>query len=232
MRFISLFFIFAILISCALTPLRREIAEVKPAPRTLQFTSSQGAFTGQVRWTVDPFTAEDVLEGQLSFLPAPNLPRCQKIGWIQAARVSLESGEPLQWTMGETPRNILATQPPEEPGFYIDHLAAHCRAGQACSPYFSDHWPQEGRSAFGRASKRESKAATLVDFPFGWTQFRKIELEACAVCADTRQIYACLHWGGEWPAMGQQQLSEISFTEEPSSTYRRALERFEKYYKP
>lgn len=212
-----------ILSACA-GPARRPSAE---DPKTFVETFPGGSFTARVRWTVDPETLNDVLHGALSFIPSPANAACPKIGFVQVAKVSTEDGSPYRWPLGESPRNEQAT----EAGFFVDHRAATCAKKQkGCSPDFADHWPNDGGSAFGKVTETNTETAKLEDYPFGWTEFRRIELEACAVCDKSGEVYGCLRWGGEWPATGSRRVLKIRARATPSESFQKALEKFRRYY--
>ncbi len=124
--------------------------------------------------------------------------------------------------------------PTVEGGFFIDHDASVCRAGQECSPFYRDSWPNPEESADGSSTAVEKKTASLFDAPFGWESFESIELEACAVCLNQRryEVFACVRWGGKWPLTAERFLLPLSMAPKASPTFNEALERFFEFYGP
>ena len=230
-KFLWVFSLVSLLSSC-IHLLERQPSSVRPELTTaFGAEDSSGEFTAQIKWDFDPDLGTDVLRGAIQFSPKANL-ACNKIGFIQIARVLKENGESYHWLLGEAARNEIATKNSSKGkgGFYIDHRADDCKTQKDCSPYFTDYWPNEGGSSFGSSNDKENIPAKLLDFPFGWTEYRSIELQACAVCDDNGKIYGCLQWGGEWPAIGDRQITSPQFSEKASASFVEALRNFRSYY--
>jgi len=72
--------------------------------------------------------------------------------------------------------------------------------------------------------------AQMKDYPFGWTQFHSIELEACAVCKDSSEIFSCVKWGAEWPLIGDRKIRPIEISSTPSTDFIEAINLFDNFY--
>ena len=155
---------------------------------------------------------------------------------IQIARVRLESGADLDWTMDQKNRNLTRTSglSGSEEGFYVDIDASLCNRGKTCSPYYVDSYQKISGAFDGRSSRSSGPSRShpvfIKDTPFGWTEFEKIELETCAVCRDSGQVHGCLKWGGSWPATSAKEILKSSASEHESVTFDQALEVFQTFY--
>lgn len=195
------------------------------------FEGSHGLFSADVSWTVNEFKL-DVLRGRIEFTPNDAVV-CPSIRGIQTARVEQAQNQDFHWSGNDAPRNEMKTKDREQrtPGFFVDHDPALCKDGKACSPYYRDSWPNSDESADGfRAAGGSAQAASIIDYPYGWTQFEEISLETCMVCDETGQVFGCVDWGAIWPAVGERRLHRPKFHEVPSATFWRALRNFQKYY--
>jgi hypothetical protein len=136
--------------------------------------------------------------------------------------------------MGEAPRNLMRTVEKRvagvEGGYFLDHDAFKCTAGQPCSPYYRDSWANPRESRDGFVAGGHAAVASLVDYPFGWSTFETISLEACARCVDTGRFLGCVKWGGAMPPIGARRVLPIQMSDAPSPTFLAALARFETFY--
>lgn len=202
-----------------------------------QFTAPAGQFYSHVSWTVDPFPpSNDVLRSLVEFIPNTkknNL--CPSIRFIQIARVEKTDGVDYQWDSFEKNRNSLRTVKAAgvTPGYFVDHLSDKCEKGKSCSPYFRDHWANADESQDGyKKSSGDLKKASLIDYPFGWTEFERISAESCAFCEHEKKYYGCVKWSALWPLMGSRVISVPTFAGQPSKTFAQALNNFSKFYSP
>lgn len=204
-----------------------------------QFDLPKGKFSLDTRWTKIQQTADetDVLAGRVTFLPKQfsTQQSCGAISFIQIARVLDNRGEDFEWPLGQDARNYMRTTMQGtkiSAGYFIDHDASVCKESQpSCSPFFRDSWPNsEDGSQDGSIDERRSRAAVLVDYPFGWEVISSIALEACAVCRESGEYLGCATWGGTWPPVGERFVHTPQFSERPSATFSNALARFKKYY--
>jgi hypothetical protein len=197
------------------------------------FSWANTPISAQVSWVVDSDSGEDALRGFVEYTIQPDTPVCQSIRLIQAARIETAPGINLNWQSGESNRNLIRTvADPSKAilaGFYIDHDAAACSPGKACSPYFRDSWANPAESHDGKKTQNTSVNASMIDYPFGWSSFQTITLESCAQCVDNAQFLGCVQWGGDWPAGGRSLLPVI-YEAQPSATFLSALELFKKFY--
>lgn len=206
------------------------------APQASAFEVPAGTMRVEESWLVDPVTQEDVLRGRVTFTPGRSAPACRSVRFVQAARVETKLGQDLDWPSGEAPRNLMRTRPDAArgvvAGYFVDHDAYKCAAGRACSPYFRDSWPNPDESADGANTPRPGRAASLVDYPFGWSMFERISLESCARCVDDGSYLGCARWGATWPEIGDRLLAQPSAAAAPSPTFLEALKLFGQYYAP
>ena len=177
---------------------------------------STGLFTGSVAWQVNDLGL-DALGGKIHFQSKA----CEKYDFIQAAQVLDNNDNPYKWKMGESNRNKVTTSG----GWFIDHLAGKCNKGQPCSPIYTAYWPTEG------AQGTKMRPSALEDYPFGWTEFKRIYLETCAVCENNKNILGCVVWGGEFPIVGSKNVLEPTANENSSENFNQALNKFNKFYK-
>ena len=202
--------------------------------RQLAARLPHGLLVTAVGWAVDAETSLDVLRGKVEYYPAEDGNSCSSIRFIQVAKVASNRGGDYQWQGMEEPRNFLRTSANEHDGikggYFVDHKAWACRNGMSCSPYFRDSWRNDSESEDGFQVDSASAAASLVDYPFGWTQMAQISLESCARCVDTGQFLGCAEWGARWPIGGQRNIDPIHVRANPSRTFLSALHRFEKFY--
>jgi len=188
---------------------RFHALDLKDAAPPAAFALARGTMTVAENWTNDPTTGEDVLHGFVSFAPGPAAPACRALRFVQAARVEVSPGRDIDWAEGQQNRNLVRTAADAargvEAGYFIDHDATRCAAGAACSPYYRDSWPNPDESADGSTSP-DPRSASLADYPFGWTSFERIALEACVRCVDTGDFLGCAVWGADWPETGSRTL--------------------------
>lgn len=180
-------------------------------------------------------TGEDVLRGYVEFQPIEKTGNCRSIRLVQIAKVETQEGKDFFWdpSGGESARNILTTTASDAgvlPGFFIDHQAHKCTRSKGCSPYFRDHWSNESESSDGWVCGSNIKSASLVDYPFGWTQFESIKLETCARCDDDGRFLKCLQWGARWPENGERSIDKALQLSAPSPTFIQAFKKFLEYY--
>lgn len=203
-------------------------------PSTATFPLARGIFTTEESWLTDPETGEDVLRGRMSFAPGAACPACRHLRIVQVARVEVKLGRDLDWGGGEANRNLIRTRQDDArgivAGYFVDHDAFKCAPGAPCSPYFRDSWPNPDESQDGASAPSGGTAASLVDYPFGWSSFERISLESCARCADTGEFLGCVEWGGSWPAVGNRALRVPRASEAPSATFLSALSLFDSFY--
>lgn len=191
-----------------------------------KWQSDNGIFSLQTGWLYDDTKSGDVLVGILSFEPSAEAHACNKIGFIQAAQVKDLKGQDLLWPGTLASRNKMRSSD----GYFVDHDSSRCEAGKSCSPFFNDWWPDESRSKTGEVENGVTEPAGMADFPFGWTAFNSIRLEACAVCADDGEVYGCVKWGATWPSDGPRVLETASASEEPSENFIMAVQKFVEFY--
>jgi hypothetical protein len=200
-------------------------------------TVKAGVLSASVSWEVDEDTHEDVLRGRVEYRPleGPDCD-CTRIRFVQIARVRQTDGRDLTWHLGEAPRNLMRTVEERdagvEGGYFLDHDAFKCTAGRPCSPYYRDSWANPRESRDGFVMGRRVATASLVDYPFGWSMFETISLEACARCIDTGRFLGCVKWGGAMPPIGARRVLPIQISDAPSPTFWVALTRFEAFYAP
>lgn len=171
--------------------------------------TSNGRWNVDLAWVyvdviVDSF---DALRGIISFTPNHSAPQCERITFIQTAKVLDNELNDYIWPNLEAPRNEIMTKSSfgVNKGFFVDHLASECQKGKSCSPYYRDYWPnEEDGSNDGYKNGEDISSAVLVDYPYGWEEISSIKLEACAVCADNQFVYSCFNWGGSWPVVGER----------------------------
>lgn len=219
--------------------LNTEASAASAASLKTNFDLPKGTFSLDTRWTTVQQTADeiDVLAGRITFLAKPfsNHQMCGAISFIQTARVLDNRGQDFQWPQGQHARNAMRTILQGQritAGYFIDHDASLCTAGQTnCSPFFRDSWPNaEDGSQDGSIDGHRSRAAVLVDYPFGWEVISSIALEACAICRESGEYLGCATWGGTWPTLGQRFVHVPQFSEHPSTTFEKAMHLFKKYY--
>jgi hypothetical protein len=196
-----------------------------------------GVLSASVSWEVDEDTHEDVLRGWVEYraLGGPDCD-CTSIRFVQVARIRQTDGRDLEWQLGEAPRNLMRTVADRgagvQSGYFLDHDAFKCTAGRPCSPYYRDSWANPRESRDGFVIGNHVAAASLVDYPFGWSMFETISLEACARCVDSGRFLGCVTWGGAMPPIGARRVLPIQMSEAPSPTFQAALARFEAFYTP
>ncbi|MEY4065179.1 MAG: hypothetical protein RIR26_1387 [Pseudomonadota bacterium] len=232
-----------ILLSLASTALGSEMntnshSETSEALKE-SFNLEKGTFTVETKWTTVQQTSSetDVLYGKVSFRAKPSSANttCPNVSFIQTARILDNKGNDYQWPSGQSVRNRLRTKTGMqgvEHGYFIDHDAMLCgQESERCSPFFRDHWPNtDVGSQDGLLTDKKSKAAILIDFPYGWESITSAELETCAVCRETNVNFGCVTWGGTWPLTGERSLHPITSAEEPSATFSKALSLFNAHY--
>lgn len=195
-----------------------------------------GTVDTSVGWTVDTETGADVLRGWVAYRPDSRSQKasCQRVRFVQVARVERSDEVDYDWKDGEANRNLIRTSADSsqgvEGGFFVDHDAFECSPGDHCSPYFRDYWPNPEESQDGVLDGRFSTQASLVDYPFGWENFERIELESCARCADDGRFLGCAKWGGSWPGRGDRAVLPVRINDRPSPTFFEALRRFDDFY--
>lgn len=195
-----------------------------------------GTLTGQIHWSHDPSTEEPVVEAHISFRPDRSTPICLAIRFVQTAKVEVSGGKDYLWPAAENART--ATMTIANPGlgidggFYIDHFGFRCVPKGGCSPYFRDHFPNPATSQDGAYLPGiRQQAASLSDYPFGWSTISKIRLEACARCLPSGQFLGCVHWGAYWPSIGERTVLTPKFQQEPSETFKASFRQFQQFYK-
>jgi hypothetical protein len=204
------------------------------------FQLSKGTVSADIGWTTDRITGEDVLRGKIVFTPNSEGPNCNSIRMIQVAKV-LESPDVFDdhlWdrNSGNYDRNFIRTLHNEESsitgGYFIDYLAVNCAKGRPCAPYYRDHFPNSDESHDGRKDHNEFTPASLVDYPFGWSIIYTISLETCSVCTSGRDttVMGCVKWGATWPLSSPRQISPVEASHDPSKTFTKALDNFNRYY--
>jgi hypothetical protein len=169
----------------------------------------------------------EVMTGRIVFSPKPTAPACKAISYIQIARVLDNYGNNYDWPLEESPRNLIRSKR----GYFVDHLASQCAQGKACSPFYRDYWPNdEEGSRDGSVGATGTTSAILTDYPFGWETIGSIELEACAVCRETSEVYGCFNWGGHWGLTTDRAFHPASATAAPSAEWSSAVNAFRLYY--
>ena len=201
---------------------------------------SKGEIMVSVGWAVDSVTREDVLRGNVVFVPNGRTPKCRAIKMIQAAKVlaSPDVFDDVIWdeTSGNYDRNFVRTFENEERdvtgGYFIDYFSNNCRKGGSCSPYFRDHFANAGESGDGVNDGRRTGSASIVDYPFGWNVIYSISLETCSVCVneDGSSVLGCVKWGATWPLFSPRYVNGIEGSDGPSETFRAAYANFSGYY--
>jgi hypothetical protein len=180
-----------------------------------------GEFTISTGWTVNDLNL-DAIQGELKYFPKKRT--CDKIGFIQIARMTDNHNQNLKFSLGSglSPRNEMLTLN----NFFIDHNPVNCRKRRKCSPYFVDHWPEGGNFY-----QKNSSYAKMSDYPFGWEEFSKIELESCAVCVSNQKPLGCIKWGGEFSLAGVKKIQKPTWNKKESEDFRKALNMFSSFYK-
>ncbi|WP_077147391.1 DUF4157 domain-containing protein [Sphingopyxis sp. KK2] len=174
------------------------------------------------------------VSGTIKFTPTAQCPKCNTIRLVQVVRVFEKPGEDYKWAGGEKNREKVKTTEDTTKGikgnFFVDHFAAKCTEGTACSIYYRDHAPNASKSQDGSYDGTTAKAASLWDGPSGDAN-DIFEFETCARCAETGAYLGCIDWGFAVDAAGKATLSATSEHLQPSATFAAAVATFNKFYK-
>lgn len=182
------------------------------------WANKTGIFSISTYWTETEFSG-DALAGKLKFTPHDD--ECVS-GFIQVAKMTDNKGKDLVFKKGSglEARNEVKTLD----GSFVDYNPTKCKKGKPCSPYYIEYWPTDG-------SYSNEVSARMADYPFGWEQFSKIELEACAVCKGSeKKVLGCISWGGEFPVVGDKKVSKPTWKTTSSPEFDAALKKFNTYY--
>ncbi|MBY0414653.1 MAG: hypothetical protein K2Q18_10825 [Bdellovibrionales bacterium] len=197
---------------------------------------STGKLSINTKWISNQM-GSDALYAFINFNPSNNTPTCQRISFIQAARVRTSDKTDYVWkaTEGQSNRNHIMTKKSAsiQDGFFIDHDASLCKQGKKCSPFYRDSWENNDESKDGMSLEGQKESASMLDAPFGWESFEEIKLEACAVCQEGEElkVLSCVEWGGIWPITDSKEILPLKFRKEASPTFKEALEKFQSFYK-
>lgn len=189
--------------------------------------NNNGSIQAKIIWDKNEFQ-DDILSGDIKFKPDSRTKDCNNIGFVQIAKLKDNKGNDLSWdqTSGQAARNQIKTKN----HWFIDHDATKCEKNKNCSKFFIDHW--HNNCSYGsKKSNDDIMAAQIKDYPFGWVNFSSIELESCAVCKDSNEIYSCVKWGAKWPLIGNKEISSIEVEQSPSNDFIEANNLFDNYYK-
>jgi hypothetical protein len=199
------------------------------------FTNNNGTITTKIEWTFNQ-TKADALSAMIKFKPNQNTPICNRISFIQIARVLTSPGIDYVWKLneGQINRNYMMTYPELDiiPGYFIDHDAIKCSKGKTCSPFYRDSFENPDESSDGRNTTKLKLEASMFDAPYGWENFEEIDLEACAVCQNnsTLNVLACTTWGGKWGLTEERSINPIQFNSSASKTFLKAFYNFNDFY--
>lgn len=187
--------------------------------------NKHGLISATVLWDRNEL-GDDVLAGDIKFKPDNAIKNCSNISFIQIAKVTNNKGQDLEWSKlsGQSQRNEMKTKNK----WFVDHDATKCNKNNQCSKFFIDHW--HNNCTYGSKSNDSNFIAQMKDYPFGWTEFSQIELETCAVCKDSNEVYTCIKWGASWPLIGEKKISNISIDPKPSSDFLEAVSNFDAFY--
>ncbi len=195
-----------------------------------------GELSIEINWIIN-FSGNDALSSLISFKPNKQAPTCERLSFIQTARLQVTEDIDYIWDEieGQKSRNFMMTSSSliTKPGYFIDHDALKCQQGKTCSPFYRDSWENPDESHDGESSLQNKKMASMFDAPYGWERFEQIDLEACAVCQNGSdlQVLACAHWGGKWLPTEDKSILPVHMSEEASATFYDALKKFHHYYK-
>lgn len=172
-----------------------------------------GEISINVEWGVNEFK-DDALISRISSNTS-----CNNSEFVQVAKVLVDEGKDLHWKKygGMSDRNNLRYN-----GFFVDINNTKCQKNKPCSPYYTDHFPEESQ---------KGSYIKMLDAPYGWTEFEEIHLETCVLCQDTGQYLSCVKWGGGFYIDGEKKVFPISKTNKPSKDFRGALGLFREFYK-
>jgi hypothetical protein len=183
-----------------------------------------------INWTINQ-TGSDALYSKITFTPNDKTPTCDRLSFIQTAKVQTSPGVNYIWkeTEGQSNRNLMLTNS----GYFIDHDASKCEKDKKCSPFYRDSWENLDESNDGASGDLIKKEAIMLDAPFGWESFESIDLEACSICQNgiELKVLACLEWGGSWPSTSDRAINSIKFNSKPSKDFENALYRFINFYR-
>jgi hypothetical protein len=216
---------------------RRFASAIKSDAFIKTFKLDEGVFSVQVKWDYDSYNSNsDVLAGQIEWTPDKKAKRCDKLSMIQIAKVTQTNDADYKWTMGQSNRNLFMTKSNSTnlqvvPGYFIDIDAHNCLVNTTCSPYYIDSYGQGTNSRDGYIQGKQRASVLISDYPYGWTEFEKIQLETCAVCRDDSSVRACITWGGKWPIDQEREILSSVASEIPTATFSEALKIFKKFYK-
>ncbi|MEQ1723192.1 MAG: hypothetical protein ABL930_08435 [Pseudobdellovibrio sp.] len=169
-------------------------------------------------WSTNPENGEDVLATQLSY--RSNF-EAKSVRWMQMARVQKSDDSDFIFQGFQEDRNKNKTRN----GYYLDQNYDVCRDDiKKCSYFYRDHFTNPEQSV------EIKNLSQIADYPFGWTQFKRITLESCAYEIKTKKYVACIQWGAEWPEMGDRLLFDPKLITKPSFDFLDALNRFKKFY--
>ncbi len=173
------------------------------------------------------------VSGTIQFTPTAECPKCNMIRLVQIVRVFEKPGQDYVWPGAEANREQVKTAEDKKKGikanYFVDHKAAGCTKGNACSLYYRDHWPNAANSQEGSFDGTTAKAASLWDRPHGDAN-DVFEFETCARCADNGAYLGCIDWGFAVDAAGVTTLSPESEHLQPSATFDAAIATFNKFY--
>lgn len=180
------------------------------------------------------FPGAGKVSGTVSFTPNAKCPKCSTIRLVQVVRVYATGGADHKFAgTAERNRDKVKTKADKKNGivgnFFVDHFAAKCSKGNACSIYYRDHAPNSHRSRDGSFDGTTGQAASLFDAPQGPANY-VFEFETCARCADTGTYLGCVDWGFTNDAAGTAALTTTAEHFQPSATFRSAIAVFNKFY--
>jgi outer membrane protein OmpA-like peptidoglycan-associated protein len=175
------------------------------------------------------------MEGHIQFLPDPTGPYSTQIGLIQVVNVTdLRTGAPDDWsTTPEADRMTLMTTGLHgaPPGWFLDTITATAPQGSNRGPNYLESFGESvGHNEYGwLRSPTDWHAASIYDYPGGWTYDASLEFETVAKATDTQTVYGALHWGFEIRS-GAVTAEYAHAFDAQSSTFEEALERFRGFY--
>jgi len=179
---------------------------------------------------------EDRLWGhvKITFEPsAKDCPPCKNIRFVQAVQTLDKGGSFVDWstTRGEENRNHLRTVKDDAKkiagGWFIDHLAKRCRAGdKKCEIYYGDH-NKQGKDA---TNDGITGGAGFMRDNVGSVQGEAKYFETCIRCVDTGsaangKYLGCLVWD-----FSDAGITMSKATDGPSATFSAAVDVFNNFY--
>jgi len=169
------------------------------------------------------------VKGTIEFIPdAKKCPECKLIRLVQIVYVKNQI-----WRGAEANREFVKTKKDKKKGirggFFVDHMAANCEPGKACSIYYRVHAPHEKRSHDGSNDGKTPVGASLYDGPKGGPN-ESMEFETCARCVDDGEYFGCVIWSWLANKKGEIGMRKPHGANLPSATFNEAIRVFNEFY--